>query len=140
MALRKLRQIRYDVFCEECALGDRLRQIARQNSPRAPVDEHPRPSDRSRIEVPSLPQPRARRIVRISRCGDGMMRTLLYEATQTLVTRVTKWSWLRACAMNVARQRGRQKAIVGLARRLAVITRRIWRDGTSFVGRDKISC
>ena len=39
MALRKLRQIHYDIFCEECALGDRLHQIARQNSRRAPVDE-----------------------------------------------------------------------------------------------------
>ncbi|TIL34612.1 MAG: IS110 family transposase [Mesorhizobium sp.] len=51
------------------------------------------------------------RIGRISCCGDGMMRTLLYEAAQTLLTRVTKRSWLRAWAMNVARWRGRQKAI-----------------------------
>lgn len=31
-----------------------------------------------------------------------MMRTLLYEAAQVLLTRVTKWSWLKAWAMNVA--------------------------------------
>lgn len=73
----------------------------------------------------------SRRIGRISCCGDGMMRTLLYEAAQTLLTRV-KWSWLRAWAMNVARRRGRQKAIVALARRLAVIMHRMWRDGTEF--------
>ncbi|RWP57393.1 MAG: IS110 family transposase [Mesorhizobium sp.] len=74
----------------------------------------------------------SRRIGRISLCGDRMMRTLLYEAAQTLLTRVTKWSWLKAWAMNVAKRRGQQKAVVALARRLAVIMHRIWRDGTQF--------
>jgi transposase len=72
------------------------------------------------------------RVGRISLCGDGMMRTLLYEAAQVMLTRVTKWSWLKAWAMNVARRRGLQKAIVALARRLAVIMHRIWSDGTEF--------
>ena len=35
----------------------------------------------------------------ISLCGDAMMRTLLYEAAQTMLTRTTKWSWLKAWAM-----------------------------------------
>ncbi|WP_352611170.1 hypothetical protein [Mesorhizobium sp. M0400] len=61
-----------------------------------------------------------------------MMRTLLYEAAQTLLTRVTKWSWLKAWTMNVAKRRGQQKAVFALARRLAVIMHRIWRDGTQF--------
>jgi transposase len=74
----------------------------------------------------------SRRVGRISLCGDGMMRTLLYEAAQVLLTRVTKWSWLKAWAMNVAKRRGRQRAIVALARRLAVIMHRIWSDGTQF--------
>lgn len=43
----------------------------------------------------------SRRVGRVSLCGDGMMRTLLYEAAQCLLTRVTKWSWLKAWAMNV---------------------------------------
>jgi transposase len=34
----------------------------------------------------------SRRIGRISCCGDGMLRTLLYEAAQVLLTHVTKWS------------------------------------------------
>lgn len=42
------------------------------------------------------------------------MRTLLYEAVQTLLTRVTKWSWLKAWATNVAKRRGMRKAIVAL--------------------------
>ena len=46
--------------------------------------------------------------------------------------RSTRWSWLKAWAMQIARRRGRKKAIVALARRLAVILHRIWVDGTEF--------
>ena len=72
------------------------------------------------------------RVGRVSLCGDGMMRALLYEAAQVMLSRVKKWSWLKAWAMNVAKRRGRQKAIVALARRLAVIMHRMWSDGTEF--------
>jgi transposase len=68
----------------------------------------------------------------ISRCGDEMMRMMLYEAAQSMLMRSTKWSWLKAWAMKVARHRGMKKAIVALARRLAVIMHRIWVDGTEF--------
>jgi transposase len=68
----------------------------------------------------------------ISRCGDEMMRAMLYEAAQILLVRSTKWSWLKAWAMKIARHRGMKKAIVALARRLAVIMHRIWVDGTEF--------
>jgi transposase len=68
----------------------------------------------------------------ISRCGDEMMRTMLYEAAQILLVRSTRWSWLKAWAMQIARRRGMKKAIVALARRLAVIMHRIWVDGTEF--------
>jgi transposase len=68
----------------------------------------------------------------ISRCGDEMMRMMLYEAAQILLVRSAKWSWLKAWAMKIARHRGLKKAIVALARRLAVIMHRIWIDGTEF--------
>jgi transposase len=68
---------------------------------------------------------------RISRCGDEMMRVMLYEAAQSML-RSTRWSWLKAWAMQIARRRGMKKAIVALARRLAVIMHRIWVDGTEF--------
>jgi len=68
----------------------------------------------------------------ISRCGDEMMRVMLYEAAQSMLVRSTKWSWLKAWAMKIARRRGMKKAIVALARRLAVIMHRIWVDGTEF--------
>jgi transposase len=68
----------------------------------------------------------------ISRCGDEMIRTTLYEAAQVMLLRSAKWSWLKAWAMKIARHRGMKKAIVALARRLAVIMHRIWIDGTEF--------
>src|SRR5213082_3323754 len=68
----------------------------------------------------------------ISKCGDEMMRVMLYEAAQIMLVRTAKWSWLKAWAMKIARHRGMKKAIVALARRLAVIMHRIWVDGTEF--------
>ena len=68
----------------------------------------------------------------ISKCGDEMMRVMLFEAAQVMLTRTKKWSWLKAWAMKIARHRGMKKAIVALARRLAVIMHRIWVDGTEF--------
>jgi transposase len=72
------------------------------------------------------------RIGRISRCGDEMTRMMLYEAAQSMLAHSAKWSWLKAWAMKIARHRGMKKAIVALARRLAVIMHRIWVDGTEF--------
>src|SRR5256885_8258501 len=69
---------------------------------------------------------------RISRCGDEMMRMMLYEAAQVMLVCSAKWSWLKAWAMKIARHRGIKKAIVALARRLAVIMHRVWVDGTAF--------
>ena len=68
----------------------------------------------------------------ISKCGDEMMRVMLYEAAQSMLVRSAKWSWLKAWAMQIARRRGMKKAIVALARRLAVIMHRIWLDGAEF--------
>ena len=59
-----------------------------------------------------------------------MMRMMLYEAAQSMLVHSKKWSWLKAWAMQIARRRGMKKAIVALARRLAVIMHRIWVDGT----------
>ena len=60
------------------------------------------------------------------------MRVMLYEAAQSMLTRTIRWSWLKAWAMKIARHRGVKKAIVALARRLAVIMHRTWVDGTEF--------
>lgn len=72
------------------------------------------------------------RVGRVSLCGDPMMRSLLYEAAQVMLTRVRKWSWLKTWAMNLAKRNGGRKAVVALARHLAVIMHRMWSDGTEF--------
>jgi len=68
----------------------------------------------------------------ISKCGDEMVRVMLYEAAHIMLVRSTKWSWLKAWAMKIAKKRGMKKAIVALARRLAVVMHRMWMDGTEF--------
>ena len=68
----------------------------------------------------------------ISKSGDTMLRTMLYEAAQILLTQSRHWSWLKAWGMRVAQRRGMRRAIVAVARRLAVILHRMWMDGTDF--------
>ena len=69
---------------------------------------------------------------RISRCGDELARTALYEAAHSLLIRSTKWSALRAWGMNIAKRRGMARARVAVARKLAVILHRMWADGSEF--------
>ena len=58
---------------------------------------------------------------KISRCGDELARTALYEAAHTLLVRSRKWSSLRAWGMKVAKARGMARARVAVACKLAVI-------------------
>src|SRR5262245_25169311 len=69
---------------------------------------------------------------RISKCGDAMLRSYLYEAANVLLTRVAKWSTLKAWGIRLAKRRGLRKAKVAVARKLAVILHRMWVDGTDF--------
>jgi transposase len=68
----------------------------------------------------------------ISKCGDALMRETLFEAALVLMTHRGMWSWLKAWGMKIARHRGMKRAIVAVARRLAVIMHRMWVDGTEF--------
>jgi transposase len=69
---------------------------------------------------------------RISKCGDAMLRSYLYEAANVLLTRVAKWSTLKAWGIRLAKRSGLRKAKVAVARKLAVILHRMWIDGTEF--------
>ncbi len=69
---------------------------------------------------------------KVSRCGDELARTALYEAAHTLLVRSKKWSSLRAWGMNIAKRRGMARARVAVARKLAVILHRMWADATEF--------
>jgi hypothetical protein len=48
------------------------------------------------------------------------MRETLFEAALVLMTHSRKWSWLKVWGMKIARHRGMKRAIVAVARRLAV--------------------
>jgi transposase len=70
---------------------------------------------------------------RISKIGDGSVRTALYEAAHLMLTKPVKGcSQLKSWAMRIARRAGMSKAKVALARRLAVIMHRMLADGTPF--------
>ena len=68
----------------------------------------------------------------ISKVGDRMVRTALYEAASVMLTRTVRMSPLKSWALGVAKRRGTKKARVALARKLGVVLHRIWVDGTSF--------
>jgi transposase len=70
---------------------------------------------------------------RISKIGDGSVRTALYEAAHIMLTKPLKGcSKLKSWAMRIAKRAGMSKAKVALARRLAVIMHRMLVDKTVF--------
>ena len=69
----------------------------------------------------------------ISKCGDGRVRTLLYEAANVMVTRYNGQLKLKEWAFAIARRSNMRKARITLARRLAIIMHAMLRDGTEFV-------
>jgi transposase len=69
---------------------------------------------------------------RISKRGDRMVRTALFEAAQAVMIRLTRWCTLKAWGMKIARKRGLRRAIVAVARRLGVILHRMWASGTAY--------
>jgi transposase len=68
----------------------------------------------------------------VSRVGDVMVRTALYEGAHILLTRATRFSALKRWALDVAKRRGMRRAKVALARKLAVVLHRMWMDATTF--------
>jgi transposase len=68
----------------------------------------------------------------ISKVGDAMVRTALYEAAHIMLTRTSRFSSLKRWAVEVARRRGMKRAKVALARKLGTVLHRMWVDGTEF--------
>ncbi|MET0540508.1 MAG: IS110 family transposase [Variovorax sp.] len=68
----------------------------------------------------------------ISRAGDADVRSALYVAAHSLLTRNEQWSSLKAWGMRLAKTRGHRRAVIAVARKLAVILHRMWTDGTAF--------
>lgn len=69
---------------------------------------------------------------RISKCGDRMVRSYLFEAAGVLLTRVPQWCALKAWGLRLVNRIGFKKAKIAVARKLAVILHRMWCDGTDF--------
>lgn len=70
---------------------------------------------------------------RISKMGDGSVRTALYEAANVILTRpVRGCTALKSWAMRLAARAGMRKAKVALARKLAVILHRMLVDNLGF--------
>jgi transposase len=74
---------------------------------------------------------------RISKCGDAMVRSYLFEAAGVLLTRVPRWCKLKTWGHRLWKRIGFKKAKVAVARKLAVILHRMWRDGTDFMWSSK---
>lgn len=68
----------------------------------------------------------------ISKSGDRLAREALFLAAHALLTRVTRWSALKAWGMAIAKRRGLRRATVAVAHKLAVILHRMWVDGSDF--------
>ena len=67
----------------------------------------------------------------ITKAGDVNLRRALCQAATVMMNR-GRSTWLRTWAAQVARRRGRRRAMVALARRIGVILHRMWIDGTAF--------
>ena len=74
---------------------------------------------------------------RTSKCGDAMLRSYLFEAAGVLLTRVARWCRLKAWGIRLVKRIGFKKAKVAVARKLAVILHRMWRDQTDFIWSSK---
>ena len=68
----------------------------------------------------------------ISYAGDTDVRSALYTAAHALVTRSNRWCTLKAWGVRLTKTRGRRRAVIAVARKLAVILHRMWIDGTEF--------
>jgi transposase len=74
---------------------------------------------------------------RISKCGDGLVRSYLFEAANVLLTRIQRWSALKAWGTRLAKRVGFKKAKVAVARKMAVILHRMLVTGETFRWSDK---
>jgi transposase len=69
---------------------------------------------------------------RISKAGDPGVRATLYAAANALLMRTMAGSQIKSWGMRLMRSKGRRRAVVAVARKLAVLLHRMWIDGTEF--------
>ena len=69
---------------------------------------------------------------RISKCGDGMLRSYLFEAAGVVLARTKSFSALKAWGLRIKKRSGWKKACIAVARKLAVIMHRMMVTGECF--------
>ncbi len=69
---------------------------------------------------------------RVSKCGDGAMRGLLFEAASCVIRQVKRFSPLKSWAVRLAGRRGFRKAAVATARKIAVLMLTLWKNETDY--------
>lgn len=69
---------------------------------------------------------------RISKAGDRDVRATLYAAANALLMRSVAGSEIKSWSLRLMRRKGRRRAVVAVARKLAVLLHRMWIDGTEF--------
>lgn len=69
---------------------------------------------------------------RISKAGDPMLRSALYEAANNLLARVKRPSPLQTWGKALAATKGAKRARVAVARKLAILLHKLWQSGASF--------
>ncbi|MES1973154.1 MAG: IS110 family transposase [Pseudomonadota bacterium] len=69
---------------------------------------------------------------RISKAGDPMLRSALYEAANNLLSRVKRPTPLQTWGLALAATKGGKRARVAVARKLAILLHRLWQSDTSF--------
>lgn len=83
--------------------------------------------------VPSVEQSGQREVHgRITREGDGLLRSYLIEAAQVLLTRTRRSCSLKRWGLRLWKKKGLAKARVAVARKLAILLHRLWITGETF--------
>ena len=68
----------------------------------------------------------------ISKAGDPRLRSALYEAANSLLTRVKRPCALQIWGKALAAAKGGKRARVAVARKLAILLHKLWRTDTRF--------
>jgi transposase len=67
---------------------------------------------------------------RITKCGDQLLRTHLFEAAAYILRPSAKRSTLKIWGTNIAKRSCLRKARIAVSRSLAIVMHRMWVDGT----------
>lgn len=69
---------------------------------------------------------------RISKAGDAQLRSALYEAANSLLSRVKRTCALQRWGLKLAQAKGFKRARIAVARKLAILLHKLWQSETEF--------